>query len=122
MDRAQTQAISSQAFASITSDIGLADGKIKIELGTFSGGAFTADPDKTATTIEIDQTASSLEEIRDAINNANAGVRANLVYVGDAGYKLTLTSKDTGAKNSMRLTVLDASDVVLNDNTGLARL
>jgi flagellar hook-associated protein 2 len=122
VDRAQTQAISSQAFASITSDIGLADGKIKIELGTFSGGAFTADPAKTPTTIEIDQTASSLEEIRDAINNANAGVRANLVYVGDAGYKLTLTSKDTGAKNSIKLTVLDSSDVVLNDNTGLAKL
>jgi flagellar hook-associated protein 2 len=120
--RAQTQAISSQPFSSITSDIGLADGKIKIELGTFSGGTFTADPDKTATTIEISQTASSLEEIRDAINNANAGVRANLIYVGDAGYKLTLTSKDTGAKNSMKLTVMDTSNVVQNDNTGLARL
>lgn len=122
VDRAQTQAISSQAFPTITSDVAVADGKIKIELGTFSGGIFTADPDKTASTINIAATGSSLEEIRDAINNANAGVRANLVYVGDAGYKLTLTSKDTGAKNSIKLTVMDTSDVVQNDNTGLARL
>lgn len=122
VDRAQTQSISSQAFASITSDVAVADGKIKIELGTFSAGTFTADPDKTATTLEIDAADSSLEEIRDAINAANAGVRANLVYVGDAGYKLTLTSKDTGAKNSIKLTVMDTSDVPLNDNTGLAKL
>ncbi|MCK9388833.1 MAG: flagellar filament capping protein FliD [Sulfuritalea sp.] len=122
VDRAQTHAISSQGFASITSDVALADGKIKIELGTFSGGTFTADPDKTATTIEIDATSSSLEEIRDAINDASAGVRANLVYVGNDEYKLTLTSDDTGAKNSIKLTVLDTSDVVQNNNTGLAKL
>lgn len=122
VDRAQAQAISSQAFPSITGDVALADGKIKIELGTFSGGIFTADPAKTASTIDITATGSSLEEIRDAINDANAGVRANLVYVGDAGYKLTLTSKDTGAKNSIKLTVMDTSNVVQNDNTGLAKL
>ena len=122
VDRAQVQAISSQALPSITGDVALADGKIKIELGTFSGGIFTADPAKTASTIDITATGSSLEEIRDAINNANAGVRANLVYVGDAGYKLTLTSKETGAKNSIKLTVMDTSNVVQNNNTGLARL
>lgn len=131
VDRAQTHAISSQAFASITSDVALVDGKIRIELGTFSPATvvpvapatFTADPEKTATTIDIATTGSSLEEIRDAINNANAGVRANLVYVGDAGYKLTLTSKDTGAKNSIKLTVLDTGGApVTNDNTGLTKL
>ncbi|BAO28771.1 flagellar filament capping protein FliD [Sulfuritalea hydrogenivorans] len=120
--RAQAQAISSQAFSSITTDVGVADGKIKIELGTFSGGVFTADPDKTATTIEIGATSSSLEEIRDAINDSGAGVRANLVYVGNNEYKLTVTSESTGAKNSIKLTVLDTSDVVQNNNTGLAKL
>jgi flagellar hook-associated protein 2 len=120
--RAQAQAISSQAFSSITTDVGVANGKIKIELGTFTGGVFTADPDKTATTIEIDATSSSLEEIRDAINDSGAAVRANLVYVGSNEYKLTVTSEDTGAKSSIKLTVLDASDVVQNDNTGLAKL
>jgi flagellar hook-associated protein 2 len=82
-----------------------------------------ADPAKTAVTIDIATTGSSLTEIRDAINNANAGVRANLIYVGDAGYKLTLTSTTTGAKNSIKLTALDATGLIpLNDNTGLAKL
>ena len=129
--RAQTQAISSQAFADITSDVALADGKIKIELGTYSAATvvpvapatFVADPAKTAVTIDIATTGSSLTEIRDAINGANAGVRANLIYVGDAGYKLTLTSTTTGAKNSIKLTALDATGLIpLNDNTGLAKL
>jgi len=124
VDRAQTHAISSQGFASITDAVDSDAGKIKIELGTFSAGVFTSDEDKTPTTIDI-AASSSLEEIRDAINDANAGVRANLVYVGGdtlEPYKLTLTSDDTGAKNSIKLTVLDASDVVQNDNTGLAQL
>lgn len=120
--KAQAQAISSQAFASITADQAAANGKLKIELGTFSGGSFVADPDKTPKTIEIDQASSSLEDIRDAINNANAGVRASLVYVGAEGYKLTLTSSNPGAKSAIKLTAMDANDVVLNDNTGLAKL
>lgn len=122
VDRAQVHAISSQPFTSITDDVGLADGKIKIELGTFASGLFTADPEKTATTIEVAAGSSSLEEIRDAINDANAGVRANLVYTGNGEYKLTLTSNDAGAKNSIKLSVLDTNDVVQNNNTGLAKL
>lgn len=128
VDKAQVHAISSKAFSSITQDIAVANGKIKIELGTFSGGSFTVDPDKPAATIAISATGSSLEEIRDAINGANAGVRANLVYVGNtgdpltSGYKLALTSTATGAKSSIKLTVMDSSDVVQTDNTGLAKL
>jgi flagellar hook-associated protein 2 len=136
VDRAQAQSISSQAFSSITSDLiplAGANGKIKIQLGTFTpatitppaAATFTADPAKTASTIDIAATGSSLEEVRDAINAANAGVRANLVYVGGASsaYKLTLTATDTGAKNSIKLTVLDAGGLpVTNDNTGLTKL
>jgi len=120
--KAQAQSISSQAFGSITSDLATSAGKLKLELGSFSDGVFTTDESKKAITLDIDPTKSSLEEIRDQINGANAGVRANLVYVGDAGYKLTLTSLDTGAKNSIKLTAMDANGDVLNDNTGLAKL
>ena len=125
VDRAQTHAISSQGFASITDAVDSDAGKIKIELGTFSAGVFTSDEDKTPTTIDI-AASSSLEEIRDAINDANAGVRANLVYVGGdtlEPYKLTLTSNDTGAKSSIKLTILDADGLpVTADNTGLTQL
>lgn len=128
-DLAYGDTLASAAFTSLTDDIATADGKIKIELGTLSSGTFTADPDKTAVTIDITQATSSLSDIRDKINDANAGVRANLIYVGvnalsgDDEYKLTLTATSTGAKNSIRMTVLDSSSVpVAMDNTGLAKL
>ncbi len=123
VDTAKSHAIASQAFASLTSNVSTIDGKIRIELGTFSGGTFTADPDKTSATIDISATDSSLSTIRDKINDANAGVRANIVYVGEDGYKLTLTSTSSGAKNSIRLTTLDSSGTVtLNNNADLAQL
>lgn len=125
---AKSQSLSTKAeFADHTSDIATANGKIKIELGTYSGGSFAADSTKNPVTVEIPQTASSLGEIRDAINAANAGVRASVVYVGkNTGgtdvYKLAMTANGTGAANSMRITVLDENDVVQTSNTGLARL
>lgn len=122
--KAQAQSISSQAFASLSSDISTVDGKIKIELGTFDSGGplFTPDPAKTAVTIDVATTGSSLQEVRDAINAANAGVKANIVYVGSAGYKLTLTANDTGVKSAIKLTVTDTLNVVQTNNTDLAKL
>lgn len=125
---AKAQNLATKAnFSSHTSDIASANGKIKIELGTYSGGVFTADSAKTPTTLEIDAGSSSLDDIRDQINASSAGVRASVVYVGKDGtgtdiYKLSLTAKESGAANSMRITVMDSSDTVLTDNTGLAQL
>lgn len=125
---AKSQSLATKAdFSSHTSDIGTADGKIKIELGTYTGGTFTADSAKSPLTIDIAAGTSSLDDIRDEINAVNTGVRASVVYIGkDAGgtdvYKLALTAKDTGAANSMRITVMDSSDVVQTNNTGLAQL
>ncbi|MBI4996382.1 MAG: flagellar filament capping protein FliD [Rhodocyclales bacterium] len=125
---AKSQSLATNAdFSSHTSDISATDGKIRIELGTYSGGTFTADSAKSPITLDIPSESSSLDEIRDEINAVNAGVRASVVYVGkDAGgtdvYKLSLTAKDTGAANSMRITVMDSNDVVQTNNTGLAQL
>lgn len=119
---AQAQSLSSQVFAGITSDISTINGKLKIELGTYSGGTFTTNPDKTPVTIDINAAESSLEEIRDKINAANAGVRANLVKVGTSQYKLTMTATDTGAANSMRITAMNSSGGVLTNNTDIAKL
>ena len=113
-------------FSTHTGDISTANGKIKIELGTYSGGTFTADTAKTPVTIEVTAGNSSLDEIRDQINSVSAGVRASVVYIGKNGgtdvYKLALTAKDVGAANSMRITVMDSNDNVLTNNTGLAQL
>ena len=125
---AKAQSLATKAdFSTHTGDISTTDGKIKIELGRVSSGTFTADSTKTAINIDVKAGASSLDEIRDQINAANAGVRASVVYVGkNSGgtdvYKLALTSKDTGADNSMKISVMDSNGVDQTNNTGLAQL
>ena len=60
--------------------------------------------------------------MRDAINNANAGVSASIINDGSAnGNRLVITAKDTGAANSMKISVTDA-DNNNTDNSGLSRL
>lgn len=121
--KAQAQTLASATFASQTAAVnGSTAGKIKIQLGTYDSNAnsFTAG---STSAVEVDVAANaSLADIRDAINDADAGVTASLVYVGSEGYKLTLTSKNTGAANSIKLTTLDADGNTTTDNTGLARL
>jgi flagellar hook-associated protein 2 len=67
---------------------------------------FTANPDKTSTTITIDSSNNTLEGIRDAINDADFGVTA--VIVNDGGtdpYRLLLTSDDSGVENGINIAV-----------------
>ncbi|MGE5468377.1 MAG: flagellar filament capping protein FliD [Ignavibacteria bacterium] len=121
--RAQGETIASQNFTSLTDKIGTADGQLKIELGTFSGGAFSPDAAKTPVTINVSQANSSLSSIRDAINKANAGVTARIVDVGGGNYKLLISSNSTGANTSLRITAQDDTGTPLAaDNTGLAKL
>lgn len=60
--------------------------------------------DKKPVTIDISAANSSLTGIRDAINNAKAGVSASIINVGGA-YRLSVTSNDTGKDNAMTLSV-----------------
>ncbi|MFP5596311.1 flagellar filament capping protein FliD [Kluyvera sp. 142486] len=60
--------------------------------------------DKKPVTIDISAANSSLTGIRDAINNAKAGVSASIINVGGA-YRLSITSNDTGKDNGMTLSV-----------------
>ena len=115
---AQQQKLNSSTFASSSTTVGT--GTLTIQLGTYnsSGNTFTANPDKSAVSVAI--TGGSLSSIRDSINNANAGVSANIVNDG-TGSRLVLTSKDSGAANSIKVTVAD--DDGTNTNTsGLSAL
>ena len=60
--------------------------------------------DKKPVTIDISAANSSLTGIRDAINNAKAGVSASIINVGGA-YRLSITANDTGKDNGMTLSV-----------------
>ncbi|EFO0319876.1 flagellar filament capping protein FliD [Escherichia albertii] len=60
---------------------------------------------KDPITIDISAANSSLSAIRDAINNAKAGVSASIINVGNSEYRLSVTSNDTGLDNAMTLSI-----------------
>ena len=116
---AQAQKLkSSTAFTALSSSVG--SGTLTIDFGTYSGDNFTLNPDKSSKTISIASGQSSLAGVRDAINAANVGVTASVVNDG-SGYRLTLTSKDTGAANALRVIVAD-DDGTHADVSGLSQL
>jgi flagellar hook-associated protein 2 len=115
---AQAQKLKTEAFASTATVVGA--GTLTIEFGTYSGGAFTLNPDKTAQAVTIAAGQDSLAAVRDAINAADAGVQANIINDG-SGERLVLASKDSGTANSLRITVADA-DGNDADASGLSQL
>lgn len=89
--------------------------------GPESYNSFSVNPDHGVATITIDSSNNTLEGIRDAINNANAGVSAAIVNDG-SGYRLLLNSGLTGEENSLEVTVDDTGDANDLDNAGLSAL
>lgn len=85
---------------------------------TDSYSGFTQNPDRASETIEI--TDGSLIGIRDAINQADIGATASLVFDGEF-YRLAITSDDTGEQNAMQISVNDG-DTVNDDASGLSLL
>ncbi len=82
---------------------------------------FTQNADKATQSITIDSTNNTLEGVKDAINDANIGVSASIVKDGDE-YRLAFVSADTGAANSLQITVDDSGDTIDTDQSGLSRL
>lgn len=83
--------------------------------------SFTQNADKPTKTVTIDATNNTLEGVRDAVNSADLGVSASIIYDG-SNYRLTYTSTDTGAANSMEVTVDDASLSELEFNSTATNL
>ncbi len=117
---AQAHKLASAAFADTTSSAtGGNGGTLTFRFGTFSGGTFTVNPERATATVTIDAADSSLEGIRDAVNNADIGVTANIVNDG-TGYRLVFVSQYSGAANSLEITVTDG-DGNDTDNAGLSQ-
>ena len=94
-------------------------GSLKLEIGRWSGGAFT--PGSAAAAVDINVTASdTLADIAGKINGANAGVTATIL-TDSSGQRLMLRSKTTGEEAGFRVAVTDA-DGDDGDNAGLSRL
>ena len=119
---AQQQKLASAGYASIDDVVG--SGTLTIQFGTYDGdsNSFTANADKAAKSISIDPAKNTLAGVRDAINAANAGVTATIVNDGGpAGNRLVLTASDSGAANSLKITVSDG-DGNNTDGNGLSAL
>jgi len=83
--------------------------------------SFTEDADKVSRSVEI-AAGSTLEEVRDAVNDAGVGVKASIIDDGN-GYRLSFVTEDNGEGNSLEITVDEGGDPADNiDTTGLSRL
>lgn len=119
---AQQHKLASNGYAT-TDDI-VGSGTLNIQFGSYDSGlnTFTANADKATKSISIDPANTTLAGIRDAINAANAGVTATIVNDGSAaGNRLVLTSADSGAANSLKISVADDDGNGL-DGSGLSAL
>ncbi len=114
---AQAHRIYTSAFA--TADTVVGSGAIAIDRGSYDGATFTANAAIPAVTITIPANAT-LNSIRDAINNADAGVTASVVNDG-SGFRLVLGANDTGAAQGMRIRTTD-DDGNNTDAAGLSQL
>lgn len=123
LNTAKSHALASSSYSSFNEIIGT--GKLVFTFGalTYDGsGNVTGqdlNPDRTSKTLTIDDSNKTLSGIRDAVNNANMGVTASIINDG-TGYRLLMTSTETGAENAIRIEAQDSSGNLLT--TGLAAL
>jgi flagellar hook-associated protein 2 len=116
---AKSQKLVSGPFNTVNDVVGT--GVLTFQFGTDNAGVFTENGSRPSKTVTIDSAHSSLSGIRDAINAANIGVSATIINDG-TGYKLSLTSSQTGAANSLKITVSGDGDDDSVDNAGLSQL
>lgn len=117
---ARAQSIASTGVANRDAVVGT--GSLTITLGSYDsvGNSFTANADKTPVTINIGPGQQTLDGIRQAINEANAGVSATIVNDGTSA-RLVLTSTATGEVNGFKLEATD-NDGNNTDASGLSML
>lgn len=126
---AQSQSLASGSFSSLTDEVG--EGELTLRFGTadITGSdpgpenfnSFSVNADRASATITIDSSNNTLQGVRDAINAADAGVSAAIVDDG-SGFRLLLSTTETGAANSIEIQVSDSGDGNDTDTTGLSRL
>lgn len=104
---ARAQSLASAEFADADATVG--SGTLSITVGS------------TTTQVSIAEGSDSLADIRDAINEADAGVNAVVVDNGNGGVQLLLTANDTGLENGIQIAV-DDDDGDDTDAGGLSAL
>ena len=110
-------------FTDVTDVIGTGTLTFKFGTNDYNSGSdtysgFTQNPDQSSKTVTI--TDGSLEGVRDAINQADIGATASLVFDGEF-YRLAVTSDTTGEANGLQITV-DDNDLDDSNASGLSLL
>jgi len=126
---AKSHSLASGSYASVQDTVGT--GTLTIRFGSTdyvppdpgpeSYNGFTVNPERAGASIVIDSSNNSLEGVRDAINDADAGVNATIVNDG-SGFRLLLSSDFSGERNSLQVSVADTGDGNDADAAGLSAL
>jgi len=119
-DLAAAHRIASNAFSDTTAVVGT--GTMTFQFGTYNSVANTFAPDasKSSSTITIGASDNSFEGIRSAVNSANIGVSASIINDG-SGNRLVFASTNSGAANSLQVTVGADSDGNNTNDSGLSQ-
>ncbi len=124
---AQNHALATPSGAFASQDDVVGTGTLTFGFGTTVYNADTDTytsftPDSGTASQQVVITDGTLSGIRDAVNEANIGVKASIVDDG-AGYRLLFVSEDSGATASLEVSVAEDGATPTNtDNNGLSRL
>ena len=121
---ATAQTLASSNFSATTDTLGT--GTLSIALGApvYTGSTpdtYSSFTQASSVDITIDSSNNTLAGVRDAINNASAGVNASILKNG-SNYQLLLVSESTGAASSMSISVSGDSAGTDTDSSGLSQL
>lgn len=111
---AQGQTLASPGFADPAT--AFSEGALTIRFGTVGGGAFSADPDQAALTVNVGAGAT-LADIASAINAQRGGVSAYVAQTAD-GAKIVLK----GAEGANKAFVIEAADAPDSSGSSLSAL
>lgn len=127
---ARSQSLSFAAFSDTKAEVGL--GELTFNFGHWDrivnpNGAddgdpttFNLDPQAESFSITIDNSNNTLEGLRDAINKADKGVQASIIFDG-TGHRLVV-SAPSGATNEMQIVASESAGGTDNtDTVGLSR-
>ncbi|MDA8654829.1 flagellar filament capping protein FliD [Alphaproteobacteria bacterium] len=93
-------------YTSATDSVG--SGSLSFDFGTWSDGTFAANADLSSQTVTIPTGEDTLEEVRDAINDADIGVLASILQTGVDSYSL-IVQATSGADYAMRISATETS-------------
>jgi flagellar hook-associated protein 2 len=89
------------SYSSETAVIGT--GTLTFSFGTWdASNSFTANSDRTSSTITVNSSNNTLAGLRETINSADMDVTASILKTGTSSYSLVLKSKE-GANHAMRI-------------------